>query len=371
MYGLKFGGGDVLCCELWVALSDICCRDHRNGTFTISFPAAKGSFTLTLSALGITLPVLHFTVRSSCDMRMVRTLNDNDDQIGLTSLSVRHRNPDVFRGACGFALHEPSGFVYVAFTDLHCIKKLYLNDGVCAQVFGSPDAIAGSALGQFCQPRGLCMANESTLIVADTGNARIVVIDVTNETIIDYFPRPDRDAIRLDRPYGVAHLNDMVLVSDTYQHRVLALSWSQRWQLLYQIGETGTYGATPRQLSYPFGVSADRDADEVYVCDQHNNRVQVFCLTDGSFKRTLGGEKGSGPGQLLLPSAAVADSRRGCVYVCDRENSRVQIFRSLDGACLGAFQSLSHPMAIAMDTQTTHVWVSDTAHVLSCWEAFR
>jgi DNA-binding beta-propeller fold protein YncE len=64
-------------------------------------------------------------------------------------------------------------------------------------------------------------------------------------------------------------------------------------------------------------------ADEVYVVDTGNERVQVFGI-DGSFKRTWGGFGGE-PGQLIEP-VGIAIGPDGNVYVADSGNRRISIF---------------------------------------------
>ena len=89
-------------------------------------------------------------------------------------------------------------------------------------------------------------------------------------------------------------------------------------------------------------------AGEVFVCDPHNHRVQVFDL-DGTFRRTWGSE-GDAPGQFQGPRG-VALSSAGEVLVSDA--TRVQVFLS-DGAfvrCLhlpAGAQGAFVPSSVAM-----------------------
>lgn len=92
-----------------------------------------------------------------------------------------------------------------------------------------------------------------------------------------------------------------------------SLRFSQAW---------GRQGTGTGDFYMPYGVAAD-GADNVYVADTYNNRIQVF-NTNGIFKRSWG-QRGTGSASFILPHDVAVDGE-GNVYVADTHNYRVQKF---------------------------------------------
>src|SRR4051812_4475217 len=63
--------------------------------------------------------------------------------------------------------------------------------------------------------------------------------------------------------------------------------------------------------------------EEVYVCDELNNRIQVF-ECEGKFLRKWG-SAGNGDGQFNQPNGCSVDND-GMIYVADTFNNRIQVF---------------------------------------------
>ena len=88
---------------------------------------------------------------------------------------------------------------------------------------------------------------------------------------------------------------------------------SQQW---------GDFGDKPGQFKYPAMIVADRNSN-IYVVDQHNQRIQKFDK-DGNFILMWGGH-GSGEGEFNFPYGIAVDSENN-VYVSDMYNHRIQKF---------------------------------------------
>jgi len=84
----------------------------------------------------------------------------------------------------------------------------------------------------------------------------------------------------------------------------------------------GLYGSGDGQFDYPAGVATDA-AGNVYVTDNHNQRIQKF--TDTGTYLTQWGSYGSGDGQFNHPLGIATDAA-GNVYVSDFYNNRIQKF---------------------------------------------
>lgn len=95
----------------------------------------------------------------------------------------------------------------------------------------------------------------------------------------------------------------------------------------------GRFNRGAGQLNLPWGVAVDA-ADNVYVADWRNDRLQVFDA-EGRYLATIG-SSGTGDGQFRRP-AGISIDRAGDIIVADWGNERVQILRP-DGAHLATLR---------------------------------
>ncbi len=181
------------------------------------------------------------------------------------------------------------------------------------------------------------------LWVSDGDNNRLVALrkDGTMEQIIVGFDRPmhldsdqdylyipeyGRDSIRLlasntpatylaatpdlDAPSGISVLGKSIALADFYNHRVVYKDAQQQWQIL------GKKGKEQGEFHYPTDVQWT--ADELYVADAYNHRVQVFDRK-GKYLRTIGVEDN-------INAATGIHVDNGRLAVTDFENSRVLLY---------------------------------------------
>ena len=184
-----------------------------------------------------------------------------------------------------------------------------------------PDAIIGGKgvqPGQFQNPRGIAVAPDGSIFVADTGNHRIQHIS------------PDGKVISV---------------------------WGSFASLLK--GEK----APPGTFDEPWDVAVGPDGD-VYVADTWNSRIQKF-TPDGKFI-TMWGSMGNGGDPLAMwgPRGIVVDPQ-GRVFVSDTGNKRIVVFDS-NGKPLGRYGSggaevgqFSEPVGLALDV-AGNLYVADT-----------
>ncbi|MBL4571528.1 MAG: 6-bladed beta-propeller [Gammaproteobacteria bacterium] len=125
-------------------------------------------------------------------------------------------------------------------------------------------------------------------------------------------PRQFRD------PTGIAVSADEVFVSDARNARIQVFDY--RGRFLRQIdGEANTEA----ELGRPMNLSIHRD--ELYVADYWNDRVQIYGL-DGTYRRSIG-RSGTQPGAFDSPGG-VAVNANGDLFVADFYNQRVQHLRA-------------------------------------------
>ncbi|MGO8703400.1 MAG: SMP-30/gluconolactonase/LRE family protein, partial [Candidatus Brocadiia bacterium] len=120
-------------------------------------------------------------------------------------------------------------------------------------------------------------------------------------------------------PEGIALDNaNNVYVADTFNNRIQ--KFDSNGNFLTQWGGLGDGNG---QFDFPIGIATD--AANVYVADWDNNRIQKF-TTAGAYV-TQWGSLGSGNGQFHQPGAVAVDNLDN-VYVADSGNSRIQKFTS-------------------------------------------
>jgi predicted membrane-bound mannosyltransferase/DNA-binding beta-propeller fold protein YncE len=189
-------------------------------------------------------------------------------------------------------------------------------------VFGT----TGSEAGQFTGPRGLAVAPDGSIYVADTGNHRIQHF-TPDGTIINTwgsfgagdstFTAPNGS---FNEPWSLAIGPDgSVYVADTWNHRVQKFTaegeFITTWG--YGISQTGD----PFGFYGPRGIAVSEDG-LVYVTDTGNKRVVVFD-SQGGFVTQIG-SGGFAPGQFDEP-VGIAIDEQSKVYVADTWNQRVQV----------------------------------------------
>ena len=194
---------------------------------------------------------------------------------------------------------------------------------------------AGNASGQLNTPRGLAVAPDGSLYVADSRNHRIEHFDVTGNLIQTFgkvspgcpyatVPPANVPVGTFCEPWGVAVSPDgqWIYVADTWNHRIQKFSADgtsvKTWGTPnYDPVSSGNFG-----LWGPRGIVVDSQG-HVLVADTGNKRIIVYDA-DGNFLSQFGGQ-GSAAGQFDEPVGLTLDSQ-GNLYVADTWNQRIQVF---------------------------------------------
>ena len=282
-------------------------------------------------------------------------------------------------------------------------------------VAGSWNGEEGSALDLLHVGRGLFITGDDTSYIADTGNARIVVIRPNSTKAVATI-----ESGEIPSPYGgyvdvfVTETNFYVLDSITRQVKIWGMNRSSPYTVdgnpssvisiesagnffvdtdgnvyvteqstntvkcfpsnstdnsySFTVAGNGTYGFQPSQLDNPHGIFVD-DARSLYVADYANNRIQKW-TRGASFGVTVAGNGACDSSDLVhlcSPTLVTVDSNQHIYAV---ENRMGRIIRwtmgSASGECIAAcsgvhdLQSnhLFDTYAIAFDSQGS-LYVSD------------
>ena len=212
----------------------------------------------------------------------------------------------------GVAVDKSDGCIFAADSSNNRIEK-FTRDGHFMKLVGGP--MRGSGPMQFNDPMGLKLYNNK-LYVCDSRNYRIQVFDTELNYITSIGGRGSGPG-QFNEPWDVSFDDSSMLhVTDFYNHCIQVLDQDGKY-----VREYSQRGSGLGPLSSPAFIHVDHDY--VYVSELINHFVCVF-TTSGRFVRTIG-RPGRGPGELRAPRGVVVDTD-GFVYVCDNLNNRVQIF---------------------------------------------
>ncbi|HXC65313.1 MAG TPA: NHL repeat-containing protein [bacterium] len=243
----------------------------------------------------------------------------------------------------------PNGDVYVA--DLGNGRvSAYGKDGSFKLVFGKLGPEPGKAKqGQFNEPSGLAVGPDGSVYVADTWNQRIQKFDAKGKylsEIDDGFYSPRNVAV--DRAGNI-------YVADTGHSQVKVLDPSG-----HEIKVLGGPGGGGGEFREVFGIAIN-SMGEIYVADPGNRRIEKFsalpaCQYVKSVK--VAGWKGPEP---FWPMLAV--DKQDMVYAVDGNNHKVWIYDSVlayRGTLGGndAAEFLSAPLGIGFAPDGS-LWLSD------------
>ncbi len=153
------------------------------------------------------------------------------------------------------------------------------------QIFGT----AGAAEGQFNRPRGIAVAPDGSLYVADTENNRIQHLDRDGAVLQSWGGFGDVSVAQVpgglfNQPWGIGVGPDgSVYVADTWNHRVQ--KFSPTGEFIKMWGFFGQAEA-PEAFWGPRAIAVDQDG-RVFVTDTGNKRIVVFDQ-DGNFITQFG-----------------------------------------------------------------------------------
>jgi DNA-binding beta-propeller fold protein YncE len=243
----------------------------------------------------------------------------------------------------------PNGDVYVA--DLGNGRvSVYGADGAFKFVFGKLGAEPGKAKeGQFNEPSSVAVGPDGSVYVADTWNQRVQKFDAKGK----YLSEID-DGFYSPRNVAVDRAGNLY-VADTGHSQVKVLDPSG-----HEIKVLGGLGGGGGEFKEVFGVAVN-SRGEIFVADPGNRRIQKFsALPAGDYVKSVKvpGWKGPDP---FWPMLAV-DSQ-DLVYAVDGNNHKIWIYDSvlnyrgtLGGNDVADFLTAPLGLGFAPDGS---LWVSD------------
>lgn len=184
--------------------------------------------------------------------------------------------------------------------------------------FGSTNGELGNHLALF-GPRGIAIDAVGNLLVADTGNKRIIQF-TPNGDLVSQVGGGGVIGGRFEEPVGVSvdPTTGSVYVADAWNQRVQKLSAALEFEAEYAI-----CGWESQQLYHKPFVAAAPNGD-VYASDPELSQIYVYSST-GEVKAVFG-RAGNQANEVLLPLGMSVDPQTGSLLVADSGNNRVLAF---------------------------------------------
>jgi thiol-disulfide isomerase/thioredoxin len=182
--------------------------------------------------------------------------------------------------------------LYVAMAGVHQIWRIDLPVGFARALAGSgrENLVDGpTEMSALAQPSGICLL-DGTIYVADSEVSAIRGIDLASEQVFTVigeglFSFGDVDgaypAAQLQHPLGVAGYRKMLLVADTYNHKIKRVDPAARTSTtLFGTGKAGAAAEDSSPAFFePGGLCVS--GDELFVADTNNHRVVRVNLVTG------------------------------------------------------------------------------------------
>jgi uncharacterized protein (TIGR03663 family) len=235
--------------------------------------------------------------------------------------------------------------------------------GGCVVPQGAREPTLGD--GQFREPWGLAVSARNEIYVADTWNGRIQVFDSRGRLLRKWGQFSSRvpadsstELHSLYGPRGLAFdIRGRLLVADTGNKRLLRFGHEGE-----PLGAVGGPGAGLGRFAEPVGLAVGPPNGSVYVADTWNRRVQRL---DRDLKPLAEWPIPGWRSQTALNKPYLAVDRSGLVYVGDPEHSRILVYdaqgRPAGVARIGGGAAASRPLGLAVDPGGT-VLVADHAN---------
>jgi sugar lactone lactonase YvrE len=272
----------------------------------------------------------------------------------------------------------PDGTIFVADAGhAHRIRRIAADGGVSTIAGGASGFTDGTGAGAaFSTPSGLALEADGTLYVADTGNHAIrritaggQVSTLAGDGIPGYMDGPAPQA-RFNGPIGIALAPDgRIVIADTYNDRIRVIDAKGTVTTLAGSGNPGADDGAADSASFdtPTGIAVDARG-MIYVADTGNGVVRTVDQ-DGRVS-TPAWAHGDGFSRPL----GIAVGTDGELYVADEGGRIVAIrsdggIRTLAGAGLGfrdgagEIAQFRSPSGVAL-LRAGHLIVADAANAL-------
>ncbi|RMG90075.1 MAG: 6-bladed beta-propeller, partial [Chloroflexi bacterium] len=228
--------------------------------------------------------------------------------------------PGEFNEPWGLAVDDQ--FVYVADTWNNRIQKFTL-DGDYVAEFGTSGVGNGEGtLGLFYGPRDVLLLSDNRLLVTDTGNHRLQILDRDGNFLLELGGQGSLPG-QFFEPVGLGlAANGDILVADTWNGRVQEITPD-----LVPVNTWRVEGWRSQSVNNKPYLAVDSNG-RIYITDPENYRVIIFSPTGNYLARF--GQFGNDTNSFGLPNGIAIDKQDN-IYIADAVNNRILKFAPIFG----------------------------------------
>ncbi|CAF1199369.1 unnamed protein product [Adineta steineri] len=212
----------------------------------------------------------------------------------------------------------------------------YINGSRIGMTIAGISGTAGTASNVLGGPRFLCLdSTETYMYIADGDNNRIIRFKSnstsgTNRTVVAGGNEAGNGNTQLNYPWGVycpSSISSYLYITNANGHSVMQWAPGNTSGIVIA-GTPGVAGSNATLLKNPAGIKIDTYLN-MFVVDQGNNRVQLYCYNNQTATTIAGnGTAGAGAEQFNNPRGIAFDSSMN-MYIADYYNQRIQKFLKL------------------------------------------
>ena len=164
----------------------------------------------------------------------------------------------------------------------------------------------------------------------------------------------------------LAILDNILYVVDSPNNRIMKYGLEGNF-----IGKFGTTGNGDGQFNFPIGITINSQSKEIFVTDNHNNRIQVFkeaiCPYHLISKFEIAPRKVRNYTEESEKGLAIGSD--GKIYVCNSETNKIEVYNP-DYSLYTTFgkEGTSLPSEIAID-QNGNIFIFDNTYKISKYNA--
>lgn len=220
----------------------------------------------------------------------------------------------------GLAYNSKLNEIIIADSFNHCLKVLNASDGT--QLRSSPNDLLS-----FNTPRDLFIKNDEEILISDSGNHRICIVNYINFKLIREFGEYGTNRAQFNNPRGVCvDSYNRIYICDRDNHRIQVFDYSGLF-----LFEWGSKGSEDGQFFSPEFICISKN-NHLLVSDTRNHRIQIFNIdfedinneNFASFIKQFGGY-GKKPGLFRHPRGIITDTE-DYIMIADCGNNRLQLF---------------------------------------------
>nr|CAG4717464.1 unnamed protein product [Naegleria fowleri] len=243
-----------------------------------------------------------------------------------------------------------NGDLYLVDQNLNRVLKVDANSGVLTTVAGinsanfNGDGMKGSRTA-LAYPRGVAVLPNGDVLIGDTNSHRVRRVFASNGTVITFAGTGEAGyngdsmsatQMQLKWPQSLAvTTNGEVLIADTGNHRILKVMSNGMAITVAGVNATAGYNgdiilATKAYLSSPFGVAVSKSTGEVLIADTNNHRIRKV-LSNGKIVTVAGnGNHGFNNDNIPATQATLTYpydmdiASNGEIFIADNGNHRIR-----------------------------------------------